>query len=167
MSKFNVGDRVVNTISDNLYTIIGINGSLLEFKRHKGKWWDSKDYELVEPALTIDKVTEWLSDNGYYYTISSKFFDEMYMSKDCAVSEPNILEPEFEWGEEVEVRHGINEKWRKRKYVGINPITGEHIGITSDGKPYNFSLCRKPKTKVTLDEIAEWKGVDKDRIEIE
>jgi len=180
MSKFNVGDRVVRTgesisgiVRGGEYTVKEIAGN--GFDLYLEGFDVPFDADFFTPALTIDKVTEWLSENGYKFTIHKDKVSgaDFWSSEDFLNGCLEITtheEPEFEWGEEVEVRQTNKGEWHNAKFIAHNPnykSAYKFITTSEEGLASSWKQCRKPKTKVTLDEIAKWKGVDKDRIEIE
>jgi hypothetical protein len=79
-----------------------------------------------------------------------------------------LVEPEFEWGEEVEVRDSKNVSWIKRKFVGINPNenNNKYIVVSGGGRPWAYKYCRNLKKELTLQEIADKFELDVNELRI-
>ena len=74
---------------------------------------------------------------------------DYYKSRGCTIHQArDFLEPEFEWGEEVEVRNLDNLKWDTGFFVGMNPNTDtrwKYIVTKGMDGVDSYKQCRKPK----------------------
>lgn len=82
------------------------------------------------------------------------------MKNNIKVGEAEII-PEFQWGEEVEVRDSDTGPWINNIFVGVNPKDIKYRFITVDetGNSNVWKQCRKVQQpeiqEMTIKEIAE------------
>lgn len=107
----------------------------------------------------------------YYYLALKTIWQDSLSTNLPKQSVKDFLEPEFKYGEEVEVSSGGN--WYTRTYIGVNP-NNPNLFVVSD-KNSNASVSKwskirkieQPKVlEVTLEYIATKFGVSVEEIKI-
>lgn len=149
-----------------------------------------QDFLIQEPKFKIGDWVEWKGDDLTKGKILKKSIYPKCWALDVKVGlssynachedslrllspeEIPAQEPEFAWGEEVEVRDNENYKWILSFFVGMNPLSDSkyrYIIVRHSGYSDSYQFCRKTQRKTTLtrQQIADKFGIEIDNLIIE
>lgn len=108
-------------------------------------------------GLSYINKTNWLyhDESTCYYPYEGQYCNFKYFKDKGYTIHPasDFLEPEFEFGEEVEVSQNGN-KWVKRTFVSLNPNNAggdKHITVDADGYVSSWKFCRKIEEKPSIE----------------
>ena len=103
----------------------------------------------------------------FYFKYGDRYWADSDITNIPTQSVADFLEPEFVWGEEVEVEYKEGE-WAKMLFIAKSLTGNEFICERLDGYFDKYKTIRKlpTKTKLTMQEIAYKFGVEVDNLEI-
>ena len=130
--------------------------------------------EQWNKILTLDPFNTWL-ENDFWPIYESKtvYFPNIHCYCDIKHAQDNgytiypasdFLEPDFEWGEEIEVSYD-GEIWYKKYFVGLNPkcTTNKYITVRDVGDVGKYKYARKiqqakPIPEYTMEQLMDKVG---------
>lgn len=97
-------------------------------------------------GVSFLKETRWnlYEENTCYNPTEGTFsYIRFYKSEGYEVLDSTLItaEPDFKWGDDVEVSDYEN-RWRKERFVGMNPVDGRFVTVNEDGCEASWKLCR-------------------------
>ena len=122
----------------------------------------------LDPFNTRIYSDNWLDYgcNSVYYPKKSTYSHMYYVQESGYIIYPasDFLEPEFEWGEEIEVSYD-GEMWYKKYFVGLNPkcTTNKYITVRDVGDVGKYQYARKiqqakPIPEYTMEQLMDKVG---------
>ena len=124
----------------------------------------------IAPCNGAQNVYMAAGEVGYWTGSRATYLTEYSVLDFILPDDTETAEPEFKWGEEVEVRDGEKESWKRKIFVGINPKYAKYKYVCVDEAGRSAAIwiyCRKSQIlTLTHKEIADKFGVPIEQLKI-